>query len=129
MIGIARGALEYAIAYAKERKQFGKPISEFQGLQFQIANSAPQLEAARLMVYNAARLKDAGKPFLREAAMAKLFSSEVCEHVTSMAVEIFGGNGYTKEYPRSERGSKTPASRSCAKLPWRSCSHRRSVNT
>ncbi|HEY8181215.1 MAG TPA: acyl-CoA dehydrogenase [Thermoanaerobaculia bacterium] len=99
MIGIARGALEYAIAYSKERRQFGKPISEFQGVQFQIANAATQLEAARLMVYNAARLKDAGKPFLREAAMAKLFSSEVCEHVTSMAVEIFGGNGYTKEYP------------------------------
>jgi short/branched chain acyl-CoA dehydrogenase len=99
MIGIARGALEYAIAYSKERRQFGKPISEFQGVQFQIAQAATQLEAARLMVYNAARLKDAGKPFLREAAMAKLFSSEVCEHVTSLAVEIFGGNGYTKEYP------------------------------
>jgi butyryl-CoA dehydrogenase/short/branched chain acyl-CoA dehydrogenase len=99
MIGIARGALEYAIAYSKERRQFGKPISEFQGVQFQIAQAATQLEAARLMVYNAARLKDAGKPFLREAAMAKLFSSEVCEHVTSTAVEIFGGNGYTKEYP------------------------------
>jgi butyryl-CoA dehydrogenase/short/branched chain acyl-CoA dehydrogenase len=99
MIGIARGALEYAIAYSKERRQFGKPISEFQGVQFQIAHAATQLEAARLMVYNAARLKDAGKPFLREAAMAKLFSSEVCEHVTSLAVEIFGGNGYTKEYP------------------------------
>jgi butyryl-CoA dehydrogenase/short/branched chain acyl-CoA dehydrogenase len=99
MIGIARGALEYAIAYSKERRQFGKPISEFQGVQFQIAQAATQLEAARLMVYNAARLKDAGKPFLREAAMAKLFSSEVCEHVTSMAVEIFGGNGYSKEYP------------------------------
>ncbi|HEY8131830.1 MAG TPA: acyl-CoA dehydrogenase [Thermoanaerobaculia bacterium] len=99
MIGIARGALEYAIAYSKERQQFGKPISEFQGIQFQIAQAATQLEAARLMVYNAARLKDAGKPFLREAAMAKLFSSEVCERVTSAAVEIFGGNGYTKEYP------------------------------
>ena len=99
MIGIARGALEYAIAYSKERRQFGKPISEFQGIQFQIAQAATQLEAARLMVYNAARLKDAGKPFLREAAMAKLFSSEVCERVTSTAVEIFGGNGYTKEYP------------------------------
>src|SRR6266852_16432 len=99
MIGIARGALEYAIAYSKERRQFGKPISEFQGLQFQIAQAATQLEAARLMVYNAARLKDSGKPFLREAAMAKLFSSEVCERVTSTAVEIFGGNGYTKEYP------------------------------
>ncbi|HMC20393.1 MAG TPA: acyl-CoA dehydrogenase family protein, partial [Thermoanaerobaculia bacterium] len=99
MIGIARGALEYAVAYSKERRQFGKPISEFQGIQFQIADAATKLEAARLMVYNAARLKDAGKPFLREAAMAKLFSSEVCEKVTSAAVEIFGGNGYTKEYP------------------------------
>lgn len=99
MIGIARGALEHAIAYSKERKQFGKPISEFQGLQFQIASAATQLEAARLMVYNAARLKDAGKPFLREAAMAKLFSSDVCEHVTSLSVEVFGGNGFSKEYP------------------------------
>src|SRR6267142_2178224 len=99
MIGIARGALEYAIAYSKERRQFGKPISEFQGVQFQIAQAATQLEAARLMVYNAARLKDAGKPFLREAAMAKLFSSEVCEKVTSLAVQLYGGNGYTKEYP------------------------------
>jgi len=99
MIGIARGALEYAIAYSKERRQFGQPISEFQAVKFQIAQAATDLEAARLMVYNAARLKDAGKPFLREAAMAKLFSSQVCEKVTSMAVEIFGGNGYTKEYP------------------------------
>ncbi|HXN75878.1 MAG TPA: acyl-CoA dehydrogenase [Gemmatimonadaceae bacterium] len=99
MIGIARGALEYAIAYARERKQFGKPISEFQGIQFQIAQAATELEAARLMVYNAARLKDGRKPFLREAAMAKLFSSQVCERVTSLSVEIFGGNGYTREYP------------------------------
>ena len=99
MIGIARGALEYAIAYARERKQFGKPISEFQGVQFQIAQAATELEAARLMVYNAARLKDARKPFLREAAMAKLFSSQVCERVTSLSVEILGGNGYTREYP------------------------------
>jgi short/branched chain acyl-CoA dehydrogenase len=99
MLGVARGALEYAIAYAKERKQFGKPISEFQGIQFQIAQAATELEAARLLVYNAARLKDAGKPFLREAAMAKLFSSQVAERVTSISVEIFGGNGYTKEYP------------------------------
>src|SRR5438128_4903433 len=99
MSGVARGALEYAIAYSKERRQFGKAISEFQSVQFQIADAATQFEAARLMVYNAARLKDAGKPFLREAAMAKLFSSEVCERVTSTAVEIFGGNGYTKEYP------------------------------
>ncbi|HEX9986616.1 MAG TPA: acyl-CoA dehydrogenase [Thermoanaerobaculia bacterium] len=99
MLGVARGALEYAIAYSKERKQFGKPISEFQGIQFQIAQAATELEAARLLVYNAARLKDAGKPFLREAAMAKLFSSQVAERVTSISVEIFGGNGYTKEYP------------------------------
>jgi butyryl-CoA dehydrogenase/short/branched chain acyl-CoA dehydrogenase len=99
MIGVARGALEYAVAYSKERKQFGKPISEFQGIQFQIAQAATELEAARLMVYNAARLKDAHKPFLREAAQAKLFSSQVCERVTSVSVEIFGGNGYTKEYP------------------------------
>jgi short-chain 2-methylacyl-CoA dehydrogenase len=99
MIGVARGALEYAIAYSRERRQFAKPISEFQGVQFQIAEAATQLEAARLMVYNAARLKDAGKRFLREAAMAKLFSSQVCEQVTSLAVQLFGGNGYTKEYP------------------------------
>lgn len=99
MIGVARGALEHAIAYARERRQFGKAISEFQGVQFQIAQAATDLEAARLLVYNAARLKDAGKPFLRQAAMAKLFSSQVCERVTSVSVEIFGGNGYTREYP------------------------------
>ena len=99
MIGVARGALEHAIAYVKERKQFGRAVAEFQGVQFQIAQAATDLEAARLMVYNAARLKDAGKPFVREAAMAKLFSSQVCEKVTSLAVQLFGGNGYTKEYP------------------------------
>jgi short/branched chain acyl-CoA dehydrogenase len=99
MIGVARGALEHAIAYVKERKQFGRTIADFQGVQFQIADAATQLEAARLMVYNAARLKDAKKPFVREAAMAKLFSSAVCEKVTSLAVQLFGGNGYTKEYP------------------------------
>ncbi|HEX3583265.1 MAG TPA: acyl-CoA dehydrogenase [Thermoanaerobaculia bacterium] len=99
MIGVARGALEHAIAYVKERKQFGRTIADFQGVQFQIADAATQLEAARLMVYNAARLKDAKKPFVREAAMAKLFSSSVCEKVTSLAVQLFGGNGYTKEYP------------------------------
>src|SRR5438067_10473413 len=99
MIGVARGALEHAVAYSKERRQFGKPIADFQGIQCQIAQAATELEAARLMVYNAARLKDAGKPFVREAAMAKLFSSQVCEQITSTAVEIFGGNGYTKEYP------------------------------
>ena len=99
MLGVARGALEYAIAYTKERKQFGQRIADFQGVQFQIARAATQLEAARLMVYNAARLKDAGKPFLREAAMAKLYSSEVAEEITSLSVQLFGGNGYTKEYP------------------------------
>ena len=99
MIGVARGALEHAIAYTKERKQFGTRIADFQGVQFQIAQAATDLEAARLMVYNAARLKDAKQPFLREAAMAKLFSSQVCEKVTSLAVQLFGGNGYTKEYP------------------------------
>jgi short-chain 2-methylacyl-CoA dehydrogenase len=99
MLGVARGALEYAIAYTKERRQFGQPISSFQGVQFQIAQAATDLEAARLMVYNAARLKDARKPFLREAAMAKLFSSQVAEKVTSLAVQLYGGNGYTKEYP------------------------------
>ncbi|MBV8546411.1 MAG: acyl-CoA dehydrogenase [Acidobacteria bacterium] len=99
MIGVARGALEHAIAYTKERKQFGQPVAEFQGVQFQIAAAATELEAARLMVYNAARLKDAKQPFVREAAMAKLFSSQVAEKVTSLAVQLFGGNGYTKEYP------------------------------
>ena len=99
MISVARGALEHAIAYTRERRQFGLAISEFQGVQFQIAQAATELEAARLMVYNAARLKDAKKPFLREAAMAKLFSSQVAEKVTSLAVQLFGGNGYTKEYP------------------------------
>jgi short/branched chain acyl-CoA dehydrogenase len=99
MIGVARGALEHAIAYTKERRQFAQRISDFQGVQFQIAQAATDLEAARLMVYNAARLKDAGKPFVREAAMAKLFSSQVAEKVTSLAVQLYGGNGYTKEYP------------------------------
>jgi short/branched chain acyl-CoA dehydrogenase len=99
MIGVARGALEHAIAYTKERKQFNTRIADFQGVQFQIAQAATDLEAARLMVYNAARLKDAQRPFLREAAMAKLFSSQVAEKVTSLAVQLYGGNGYTKEYP------------------------------
>ena len=99
MIGVARGALEHAIAYTKERKQFGQKIADFQGVQFQIAQAATDLEAARLMVYNAARLKDAKRTFVREAAMAKLLSSQVAEKVTSLAVQLFGGNGYTKEYP------------------------------
>jgi alkylation response protein AidB-like acyl-CoA dehydrogenase len=99
MIGVARGALEAALGYVKERKQFGKPIAEFQGVQFQLAQAATELEAARLMVYNAARLEDAGEPYTMQAAMAKLFSSEVAERVTSLAVELFGGYGYTTEYP------------------------------
>jgi alkylation response protein AidB-like acyl-CoA dehydrogenase len=99
MIGVARGALEAATQYVKERKQFGKAIGEFQGVQFQLAQCATDLEAARLMVYNAARLRDAGQEYTRQAAMAKLFSSQVAEKVTSTCLELFGGYGYTKEYP------------------------------
>ncbi|HEX2692597.1 MAG TPA: acyl-CoA dehydrogenase [Gemmatimonadaceae bacterium] len=99
MIGVAQGALNATIKYLSERKQFGKPLAEFQAIQFQIAQAATDLEAARLMVYNAARLKDAGKDIAREGAMAKLFSSQVCERVTSLCVELFGGYGYTKDYP------------------------------
>jgi alkylation response protein AidB-like acyl-CoA dehydrogenase len=99
MIGVAQGALSATITYLNERRQFGKPLSEFQGIQFQIAQAATDLEAARLMVYNAARLKDAGEDIAREGAMAKLFSSQVCERVTSLCVELFGGYGYTKDYP------------------------------
>jgi short/branched chain acyl-CoA dehydrogenase len=99
MIGLAQGALDHAIAYTKERKQFGKAISDFQGVQFQLAHAATELEAARLLVYNAARLRDAGDPFLTEAAMCKLFSSDAAEHVTSLAVQLFGGYGYVKDYP------------------------------
>lgn len=99
MIGIAQGALDEAIRYTKERKQFGKAVAEFQGVQFQLAKMATELEMARLLVYNAARLKEAGKPFLKEAAMAKYYSSEVAENVSSMAVDLFGGYGYVKEYP------------------------------
>ncbi len=99
MIGVAQGALEAASRYVKERRQFGKSIAEFQGVQFQLAQMATDLEAARLMVYNAARLKDAGQPFLREAAMAKLFSSQVADRITSQCLELFGGYGYSKEYP------------------------------
>ncbi len=99
MIGVATGALEAATAYVKERKQFGKAIADFQGVQFQLAQMATDLEAARLMVYNAARLKDVGRPFAREAAMAKLFSSQVADRITSKCLELFGGYGYSKEYP------------------------------
>ncbi len=99
MVGIAQGSWEYGAAYSKERKAFGKPIAEFQAVQFQLAETATEIEAARLMVYNAARLKDAGQDFLKEAAMAKYFCSQVAEHVTSIVVEIYGGYGYTKDYP------------------------------
>jgi len=99
MIGVAVGALGVATEYVRERKQFGKPISDFQAVQFQIAQAATELEAARLMVYNAARLKDAGHDIAREGAMAKLYSSQVCERVTSLCVELLGGYGYTKDYP------------------------------
>jgi len=99
MIGLARGALSAAVGYAKLRKQFGKPISEFQGVQFELARMATDLEAARLLVYNAARLRDAGQPFVTEAAMAKYFSSEIAEKAASRAIEVFGGIGITKECP------------------------------
>ena len=99
MIGVARGALEASLKYVKERQQFGKPVADFQGVQFQLAQAATELEAARLMVYNAARLEDAGESYTKEAAMAKLLSSQVAERITSLAVELFGGYGYTKEYP------------------------------
>ena len=99
MIGVAGGALRAAIDYLKERQQFGKALAEFQGIQFQVAQAATELEAARLMVYNAARLKDAGHDIAKEGAMAKLLSSQVAERVTSLCVELFGGYGYTKDYP------------------------------
>ena len=99
MLGLARGALEHATLYAKERKQFGKPIAEFQAVQFQLARLATDVEAARLMTYNAARLKDARLPFLKEAAMAKYFCSQVAERVASECLEVYGGYGFTKDYP------------------------------
>ena len=99
MIGNAQGALDATVAYVKERKQFGRALREFQGIQFQLAQVATELEAARLMVYNATRLKDAGQDVAVVGAMAKLFASQVCERVTSLAVELFGGAGYTKDYP------------------------------
>jgi alkylation response protein AidB-like acyl-CoA dehydrogenase len=99
MIGLSKGALEHAIQYTKERKQFGKAIADFQAVQFQLARAAVELEAATLTVYNAARLRDAGRPFLTEAAICKIYSSEVAERITSLAVNLFGGNGFVKEYP------------------------------
>ena len=99
MLGLARGALEHALRYAKERRQFGQPIAAFQGVQFDLAEMGIDVEAARLMVYNAARMRDAGLPFITEAAMAKYFASQVAERVASKAVEVFGGVGFTKDYP------------------------------
>jgi short-chain 2-methylacyl-CoA dehydrogenase len=99
MAGLAQGALHHSIAYAKQRKQFGKPIADFQGVQFELAQMATEVEAARLLVYNAARLRVAGLPFVTEAAMAKYFASQVAEDTASRAVEVFGGVGFTKDYP------------------------------
>jgi alkylation response protein AidB-like acyl-CoA dehydrogenase len=99
MLGLARGALDHSIAYTRERRQFGKPVAEFQAVQHQLARAAVDVEAARLAVYNAARLRDAGLPFLTEAAICKILSSEVAERVASLAVNLFGGNGFVKEYP------------------------------
>ena len=99
MIGLARAALEHATEYAKQRKQFGKVIAEFQGVQFELAKMATEIEAARLLVYNAARLRDAGMPFLAEAAMAKYYASEVAERAASKAIEVHGGVGVTRDYP------------------------------
>jgi alkylation response protein AidB-like acyl-CoA dehydrogenase len=99
MLGIAQGAYEAALRYTAEREQFGQSINSFQGVQFQLAEMAVQIEASRLLVYNAARLKDAGKPFVKEAAIAKLYSSRVAEAVSSKAIELYGGYGYVKDYP------------------------------
>ena len=99
MLGVAQGALEHALGYAKERRQFGKPIADFQGIQFQLARLATEVEAARLMTYNAARLKDAGRSYVKEAAMAKYFCSQVAERVASEAIEVYGGYGFTRDYP------------------------------
>jgi alkylation response protein AidB-like acyl-CoA dehydrogenase len=99
MIGICQGALDATVQYVQEREQFGKSIGSFQGVQFQLAQMATELEAARLLVYNAARLKDAGQPFLQQAAMAKLYSSQVAQTITSTCIDLYGGYGFTREYP------------------------------
>ncbi|MBY0452022.1 MAG: acyl-CoA dehydrogenase, partial [Bdellovibrionaceae bacterium] len=99
MVGIAQGAYDATLSYIKSREQFGKAIGQFQGVQFQLAQMRIELEASRLMVYNAARLKDAGQDFIESAAMAKYYSSKVAEKISSMAIDLFGGNGFTKEYP------------------------------
>ena len=117
MTGLAQGALDHALAYSKQRKQFGKPIADFQGVQFDLAEMAVDVEASRLMTYNAARLRDAGLPFVTEAAMAKYFASQVAERVASRAVEVLGGVGFTKDFrwknyiatPRSAASTKAPA--------------------
>ena len=99
MVGLAQGAFEHGLRYAQEREQFGKPIAEFQGIQFLLSELATDLEASRLLTYNAARLRDVGSPFIKEAAMAKLFASRAAEHVASKVIEIYGGYGFTREYP------------------------------
>jgi alkylation response protein AidB-like acyl-CoA dehydrogenase len=99
MLGLAQGALDHTLRYVQERQQFGRKVGDFQGVQFQLAEMATEVEAARLLVYNAARLKDAGEPFLTQAAMAKLFASEVAQRVSSTCIDLFGGYGFTKEYP------------------------------
>ena len=99
MVGLAQGALDYTVKFSKEREQFGQPIADFQGVQFQLAQMAADIEAARLLVYNAARLKDAGQDFVREAAIAKLVSSQVAQRVASECVDLHGGYGFTREYP------------------------------
>jgi len=99
MVGLAQGALDHTVKYVQEREQFGRPIAAFQGVQFQIAQMAVEIEAARLMVYNAARLKDEGKDFVHQAAMGKLLSSQVAQRVASTAVDLFGGYGFSREYP------------------------------
>jgi short-chain 2-methylacyl-CoA dehydrogenase len=99
MVGVAEGALEHGVRYSQQRRQFGQPIAEFQAVQFLLAELATETEAARLLTYNAARLRDAGRPFVKEAAMAKLFASRAAEHVTSKVIEVYGGYGFTREYP------------------------------
>jgi len=99
MLGLAQGALDHTVSYVQEREQFAHKIGDFQGVQFQLAQLRTELEAMRLMVYNAARLKDAGQPFISEAAMAKLFSSQTAQHIASVCIDLYGGNGFTKEYP------------------------------
>ena len=99
MVGLAHGALDHTVRYTKERQQFGKPIADFQGVQFEVARMACDVEIARVLTYNAARLRDAGQPFLQEAAICKLVTSEVAERVASQAINLFGGNGFVKDYP------------------------------